>query len=360
MTIDPEGHHLGARARLRQRGGGGRGVPRGRAGCRGPLGAALAAGVRRPAARAARRGVRPARHRPPAHPARRRARALRAARRRRLRRRSWPLLAGAVGRRVARDVRPRGRPVGTGDGCRGPGRRVPTRPPARAAAGLGGRPRARRAGRVLWPSKPVDAFSSLVTVARGNGEEPDARVGSVPAARTRSPRRWTRCAGWRALVPGRQPGWNPIQTAERSAPSDRYAYAPLLFGYTNYSRAGFRPAPAQVHRHPRVPSRASRARCWAAPASPSRPRRGIPIRRSPTRSGSTRRRVQEGVYYDAGGQPGNAVAWESDRTNAESLDFFRGTRATLEGAYLRPRRHRLHRAAEHALGAGQRRRSSAS
>jgi multiple sugar transport system substrate-binding protein len=47
--------------------------------------------------------------------------------------------------------------------------------------------------------------------------------------------------------------------------------------------------------------------------------------------------VQEGVYYDAGGQPGNAVAWESDRTNADSLDFFRGTRATLEGAYVRPR-----------------------
>ena len=47
--------------------------------------------------------------------------------------------------------------------------------------------------------------------------------------------------------------------------------------------------------------------------------------------------VQEGVYYDGGGQPGNAVAWESDRTNADSLDFFRGTRRTLEGAYLRPR-----------------------
>ncbi len=43
------------------------------------------------------------------------------------------------------------------------------------------------------------------------------------------------------------------------------------------------------------------------------------------------------MYYDGGGQPGNAVAWESDRTNADSLDFFRGTRATLEGAYVRPR-----------------------
>jgi multiple sugar transport system substrate-binding protein len=47
--------------------------------------------------------------------------------------------------------------------------------------------------------------------------------------------------------------------------------------------------------------------------------------------------VQSGVYFDGGGQPGNAVAWDDDRTNAETLDFFRATRATLEGAYLRPR-----------------------
>ena len=47
--------------------------------------------------------------------------------------------------------------------------------------------------------------------------------------------------------------------------------------------------------------------------------------------------VQAGAYYDGGGQPGHALAWESDRLNADSLDFFRGTRATLEGAYVRPR-----------------------
>jgi multiple sugar transport system substrate-binding protein len=47
--------------------------------------------------------------------------------------------------------------------------------------------------------------------------------------------------------------------------------------------------------------------------------------------------VQAGVYFDGGGQPGNAVAWDDDRTNQLTLDFFRGTRATLEGAYLRPR-----------------------
>jgi multiple sugar transport system substrate-binding protein len=46
---------------------------------------------------------------------------------------------------------------------------------------------------------------------------------------------------------------------------------------------------------------------------------------------------QKGLYFDAGGQPGNAVAWEDDRCNAACRDFFRGTRRTLETAWLRPR-----------------------
>ncbi|MER6940055.1 hypothetical protein [Nocardioides sp. NPDC000441] len=47
--------------------------------------------------------------------------------------------------------------------------------------------------------------------------------------------------------------------------------------------------------------------------------------------------VQSGIYYDAGGQPGYASSWDDDRLNEDSWDFFRGTRATLEGAWVRPR-----------------------
>lgn len=46
---------------------------------------------------------------------------------------------------------------------------------------------------------------------------------------------------------------------------------------------------------------------------------------------------QSALFFDAGGQPGNAVAWEAERTNAASRDFFRNTRQTLEAAWLRPR-----------------------
>jgi multiple sugar transport system substrate-binding protein len=190
-------------------------------------------------------------------------------------------------------------------------------------------------GRVLWPYKPVDAFSSLITVAAGAGEEPMRRPGvflspDALAVAMETLRRLAR------LVPDDNSAWNPIQTADALAESDRFAYVPLLFGYTNYSRPGFRPRRLQyidipasdrgvhgsllggagiaVSAHTRHLDEAITHAYWLASAP-----------------------VQEGIYFDGGGQPGNAVAWENDRTNAETLDFFRGTRATLEGAYVRPR-----------------------
>lgn len=190
-------------------------------------------------------------------------------------------------------------------------------------------------GRVLWPHKPVDAFSSLVTVASGNGEEPMRTPGRFLSedALLEAMETLQRLAG---LVPAENAGWNPIQTADALAEGDTYAYAPLLFGYTNYSRAGFR---AHRLRYTDIPrSRAGVAGSLLGGAgiavSASGQHRDEAIAHAFWLASAA---VQEGVYYDGGGQPGNAVAWESDRTNADSLDFFRGTKATLEGAYLRPR-----------------------
>lgn len=190
-------------------------------------------------------------------------------------------------------------------------------------------------GRVLWPYKPVDAFSSLVTVASGNDEEPMRTPGVFLSAdglaeAMETLRRLAR------LVPAENSTWNPIQAADALSSGDRFAYVPLMFGYTNYSRAGFR---AHRVRYTDIPASREGVRGAllggagiAVSAFSKHPEQAIAhafwLDSAP---------VQEGVYYDAGGQPGNAVAWESDRTNADSLDFFRDTRATLEGAYLRPR-----------------------
>jgi multiple sugar transport system substrate-binding protein len=180
-------------------------------------------------------------------------------------------------------------------------------------------------GRVLWPYKPVDAFSSLVTVASGNGEEPMRTPGVFLTADALAEAMETlrRLA---ALVPPENSTLNPIQAADALSESDRFAYVPLMFGYTNYSRAGFR---AHRLKYTDIPS----SRAGVAVSARSLYQEQAIAFAFWLDSAD----VQEGVYYDAGGQPGNSVAWESDRTNADSLDFFRGTRATLEGAYVRPR-----------------------
>ena len=56
--------------------------------------------------------------------------------------------------------------------------------------------------------------------------------------------------------------------------------------------------------------------------------------------------VQRGPYAGSGGQPGHAVAWEDPAVNAATGNFYRNTRATLEGAYVRPRHGGLHRIQE--------------
>ena len=38
-----------------------------------------------------------------------------------------------------------------------------------------------------------------------------------------------------------------------------------------------------------------------------------------------------------GGQPAHRAAWEDPQVNDASLGFYRNTRATLEGAWVRPR-----------------------
>ncbi|MET1007301.1 MAG: extracellular solute-binding protein, partial [Propionibacteriaceae bacterium] len=94
-----------------------------------------------------------------------------------------------------------------------------------------------RAGRVLWPAKPIDAFSSLITVAGTQGAVLTPRPGTFldDADAERALALLHQLA---ELVPARNLADNPIQVAEQLSQHDTWAYAPLLFGYTNYSRVG--------------------------------------------------------------------------------------------------------------------------
>ena len=106
---------------------------------------------------------------------------------------------------------------------------------------------------------------------------------------------------------------------------------------SNYAVDGFRPRrlafadiPAAGERSRSVP----RSAAPASPFRPSRPRRQAAIDFAYWIAGGE---VQRGPYAAAGGQPGHAAAWNDEAVNAPVGDFFKKTRATLDGGWLRPR-----------------------
>jgi multiple sugar transport system substrate-binding protein len=130
---------------------------------------------------------------------------------------------------------------------------------------------------------------------------------------------------------------NPIEVFERLSGRDEWAYCPLLYGYSNYARPGYR---RHVVRGADIPALGEEGPCGSQIGGT-----GLAI--------SARCRAvevavdyafwvagaacQKGLYFTSGGQPGNAVAWQDDGVNAASNDFFRDTRETLERSWLRPR-----------------------
>lgn len=129
---------------------------------------------------------------------------------------------------------------------------------------------------------------------------------------------------------------NPIQIAERMVMGDRWSYAPLAFGYTNYSRAGFRTHRLAYADMPSGSGGVSGSCLGGAGIAVSAFSRHIEAAVAHAfRLASAD--VQRGVYYASGGQPANTAAWDDDALNADSLDFFRGTRRTLDAAWVRPR-----------------------
>lgn len=192
-------------------------------------------------------------------------------------------------------------------------------------------------GRVLWPGKPIDAWSSLCTLAANNGTPVAARPGEFLSVDDAAP-----VLDVLHRLTEHVPDWcldaNPIEVAEAlaSGQDERWGYAPLLYGYTNYSREGFREHRLRYVDIPAGPQGVAGSQLGGAGVAVSARASDIDAARAYALWVASPE-VQSGVYYDAGGQPGYASSWEDDRLNADAWDFFRGTRRTLEDAWVRPR-----------------------
>jgi len=188
-------------------------------------------------------------------------------------------------------------------------------------------------GVVLWPSKPIDAFASTFTLTSGLQGSDAGRSGfGDPVAFGEA---WDLLGQLRDLVPAECLAMNPIQVADAMAAEDRWAYAPLLYGYSNYARDGFREHLVRWADIPAIDGEPRGSMLGGAGLSVSA--------RSAHREDAiafatwvATGEVQAGVYASGGGQPGHVAAWEDSDLNALTHDFFLDTRATLEAASLRP------------------------
>lgn len=189
-------------------------------------------------------------------------------------------------------------------------------------------------GAVLWPYKPVDAFSTFATLLAQCGA-PLAGSDSFldRDAASSALETMIRLA---ALVPDWCADANPIDIAEALASGSEFTRAVALYGYTNYSRAGFR---AHVLAYDDVPSfdgRAGGATLGGAgvAVSASTPHPELAVACAATLAGAT---AQAGPYTVHGGQPGNLRAWKSAALDDLAHGFFANTLRTLERAWVRPR-----------------------
>lgn len=129
---------------------------------------------------------------------------------------------------------------------------------------------------------------------------------------------------------------NPFEISERLVESDDYWYAAPLYGYTNYSRDGFRSTVLAYDDVPSFDGRATGSQLGGA---------GIAVSAYSNHQKTAAdiaaylasAEAQNGPYTELHGQPGNLRAWLSPRMNELTHSFFRNTLRSIEGAWVRPR-----------------------
>ncbi len=193
-----------------------------------------------------------------------------------------------------------------------------------------------RAGQVAFALIPINALMTFFGIARNLGH--DIARGERLIAPEAGSEVLEMMREVVALMDPRCLTLDPIGIYEwlgRNA--DAPAYSPFGYGYTNYARAGYCAYPLQFTDAPGI--------LRDDPAGTVLGGTGIAI------SSRTRHpdicadyafwiagaECQKGLYFESGGQPGHAAAWEDDACNAGARDFFRATRRTLDTAWLRPR-----------------------
>ena len=190
--------------------------------------------------------------------------------------------------------------------------------------------------RVLWPLKPVHAISSFYSIYNNITKEviPEQKnfiekkfgIETLKMMKAISTQLIKDCLTM-----------DPIQTAELMTETDDFFYCPYIYGFSNYSRNNYRKNILKyidvLDLSGKGPSGTHLGGTGIAVSNKSK-NKDFAIKYAFWIAGAE---CQKSLFYESGGQPGNAVAWEDKRINLETNDFFKATRKTLELAWVRPR-----------------------
>lgn len=130
--------------------------------------------------------------------------------------------------------------------------------------------------------------------------------------------------------------WNPILVYEAMTQTDKYAYCPWAYGYTNYSREGYARKLLHFHDMIEINGVGAISTLGGTGLAVSAQTKAIEtVMKYVEYTGSEA--CQKTIFFDNGGQPGHRKAWTDTHTNAISANFFANTLPALDRAFLRPR-----------------------
>lgn len=189
--------------------------------------------------------------------------------------------------------------------------------------------------RVLWPLKEADALCSFLTLL--------ANVGRPWPQRPNEPRDsdaieyvLERMQALADLVPRACLEMNPIDVLERICRSRECLYSPILFGYCNYARSGFRGSGARFGSIARLGDDHRGAILGGAGIGVSATA-ADPVAAAAFAAWVAGAECQRGLFFESGGQPAHIAAWEDRENDREAAGFFSDTREAMEFAWVRPR-----------------------
>lgn len=193
-----------------------------------------------------------------------------------------------------------------------------------------------RRGLVTVPAIPIDSLMNFFMLANALGAEPFSTPDAVvpaPAAGAEA------LSMLRELVQLSAPGSlerNPIKTWQLLATSDRVAYCPFAYGYSNYSREGYAANKVITGGLVSIDGQALRSTLGGAGLAISRSCRHLEQALAYAQFAASPL-IQRTLYGFSGGQPGHRAAWQDADLNQHTADFFRNTLPTLDSAWVRPR-----------------------